>query len=474
MTGTVMLTVGLFMILPLIIAAIYGEPEGLWFIPITVFLVAVGIPLARINTNVKEIHARDAYATVALSWILISLFGCLPFYFSGEIKGFINCFFEIVSGFTTTGSSILSGDQIERMSKCMLFWRSFSNWAGGMGVLVLVLAFVSGNGANALHVLRAESTGPSVNKIAAKMRSTASILYIIYTLMTVLTIVLLLIGGMPLFDAITTSFATAGTGGVSIKGASLGAYNSYYLQGVVTVMMMLFGVNFSLYYLLILGDFKSVLKNEELRGYFAVIAASVILVTLNIRGSFSSLFDAFHHAAFQVSSIVTTTGFATVDFNLWPTFSKTILVFLMFCGACGGGTGGGIKVSRLIILLKSVKKEIYTLIHPRGVKIMMMDGKKIEHETVRRTNVYLVSYLTILIVSTLIVSLDNISFEGAFTSVMATLNNIGPGLAEVGPNVNYAFLSPLSKIVMILDMLIGRLEIFPILILFTPGTWKKR
>ena len=469
-----MLAVGIFMLLPLIVAVIYKEPEGIWFVPITAFLLAVGIPLANIRTDVREIYAKDAYITVALSWILISLFGCLPFYFSGEIKGFINCFFEIVSGFTTTGSTILSGDAIESMSKCMLFWRSFSNWAGGMGVLVFILAFAPGNGANTLHLLRAESTGPSVNKIASKMRSTASILYIIYTLMTIVTIVLLLAGGMPVFDSITTALATAGTGGFSIKAASLGAYNSYYLQGVVTVMMILFGVNFSLYYFLILGDIKSFFKNEELRGYFLVIAASIALITLNIRSAFPSLFDAFHHAAFQVSTIITTCGFATVDFNLWPTFSKMILVFLMFCGACGGGTGGGFKISRIIILLKSVKKELYTLIHPRGVKIMMMDGKKIEHETVRRTNVYLVSYLVILIVSVFIVSLDNISFEGAFTSVLGTLNNIGPGLAEVGPNANFAFLSPLSKLVMILDMLIGRLEIFPMLILMSPQTWMKK
>ncbi len=473
--GISMSAVSAFMVLPLVVAIIYKESSGIWFLPVMAFALAVGIPLShiKINTKFNEMYARDAYASVALTWIVMSLIGCLPFWLSGEIKGFINCFFEIVSGFTTTGASIMSPMEIDAMSKCMLFWRSFSHWAGGMGVLVFVLAFMPSGSENAIHILRAESTGPSVNKIASKMKHTASILYLLYTVMTLICFVLLVCGGMPVFDSITTAFATAGTGGFAVTGAGMGGYNSFYLQGVVTVFMALFGVNFSLYYLMLLGDFKSVFKNEELRGYVITIFVAIALITVNIRGGFGSLYEAFHHAAFQVSSIITTTGFSTVDFNAWPLFSKTILVILMFFGACAGSTGGGIKISRLIILSKSLKKEIYTLIHPRGVKVMLVDGKKIEHETVRRTNVYMVCYLAIFIISILIVSLDNISAETAFTSVTATLNNIGPGLDQTGPSAHFGFLSPLTKVVLILDMLIGRLEIFPMLVLFYPGAWRK-
>lgn len=471
--GFTMTLESLFMLLPMLVAIIYKEKIGLWFVPIAIVVFAIGFPLTRLKIKQKDTYMRDGFASVALSWIVMSVFGCLPFCLSGSIDGFLNSFFEIVSGFTTTGASVLTSDEINSMSKCMLFWRSFSNWAGGMGVLVFILAFAPSTGDNTIHILRAESTGPSVNKIASKMKSTATILYFLYIGLTLTTIILLLLGGMPLYDAIVHSFATAGTGGFSVQGSSIAAYDSFYLQSVITIFMALFGVNFSLYYLLLIGDFKSVLKNEELRWYVLVIVFSIVAIALNIRDSFSSFYESLHHAAFQVSSIITTTGFTTCDFDTWPVFSKTLLVLLMFCGACGGSTGGGIKFSRLIILFKTFKKEIYTLIHPRGVKVMMVDGKKLEHETLRRTNVFLVCYIIIFVVSHLILSFDKGDFTTHFSSVAATLNNIGPGLGLVGASGNFDFYSPLSKLVLIFDMLFGRLEIFPLLLLISPSAWKK-
>jgi len=376
----------------------------------------------------------------------------------------------VISGFTTTGSSILT--DVESLSQCMIMWRSFTHWIGGMGVLVFILSLLPLSGGYNMYIMKAESPGPSVGKLVPRVRSTAKILYTIYLFMTVLQIILLLIGGMPLFDSLAISFGTAGTGGFGIKNSSMAFYDSYYLQGVVTVFMILFGINFNVYHLLLTRHPKEAFRCEEARAYLGIIAAAVLFITFNIRGSFGSLFSAFHHAAFQVASIITTTGYSTVDFALWPEFSKGILVALMFIGACAGSTGGGFKVSRVVILLKAVKKELGSLIHPRSVKVLKLDGKPIEHNVLRSINTFLCAYIVIFTFSVLIVSLDNFDFATNFTAVAATFNNIGPGLAGAGPLQNFSKFSALSKYVMMFDMLAGRLEVFPLLLIFAPSTWK--
>ncbi|EXG86721.1 Trk-type K+ transport system, membrane component [Clostridium sp. ASBs410] len=459
-----------FMLLPCVTALIYRETSGYWFLAVMAVCGGIGIILTRKKPENMVFFAKEGFVSVALSWIVLSFFGAMPFYLSGEIPRFEDAMFEVISGFTTTGSSILT--DVESLSQCMIMWRSFTHWIGGMGVLVFILSLLPLSGGYNMYIMKAESPGPSVGKLVPRVRSTAKILYTIYLFMTVLQIILLLIGGMPLFDSLAISFGTAGTGGFGIKNSSMAFYDSYYLQGVVTVFMILFGINFNVYHLLLTRHPKEAFRCEEARAYLGIIAAAVLFITFNIRGSFGSLFSAFHHAAFQVASIITTTGYSTVDFDLWPEFSKGILVALMFIGACAGSTGGGFKVSRVVILLKAVKKELGSLIHPRSVKVLKLDGKPIEHNVLRSINTFLCAYIVIFTFSVLIVSLDNFDFATNFTAVAATFNNIGPGLAGAGPLQNFSKFSALSKYVMMFDMLAGRLEVFPLLLIFAPSTWK--
>ena len=428
------------------------------------FLICRGAPSA--------FYAKEGLVCVGGSWIVLSLVGCLPFYISGEIPRYVDAFFEIVSGFTTTGASILPN--VEALSKGILYWRSFSHWLGGMGVLVFLLAFTGGKGQGfTMHLLRAESPGPNVGKLVPKMRTTAAILYIIYVVITLLDIIFLLAGGMSLFESVCHAFGTAGTGGFGIKADSLASYSPY-LQNVTTVFMILFGVNFSCYYLLLLRQFKSVFSDEELRLYFGIIFASIALIVLNIRDLYPTLEETIRHAAFQVGSIITTTGYATTDFDLWPSFSKTILLCLMVVGACAGSTGGGLKVARLLLLLKGLRRNIRKMLHPRKVDVVRNNGVTVGENILDNTNAYLAAYVLILFGVFLVISLDGFSIGTNFSAVLCTFNNIGPGLEAVGPTCNFSAFSDLSKLVLSFAMLAGRLEIFPILILFSRDTWRKK
>ena len=461
-----------FMVLPTVVALIYRESEVWCFLATMAVCLMVGMLLVRRKPKNQIFYVAESFVAVSLSWVLLSVMGAVPFVLSGYIPNPIDALFETVSGFTTTGASILSN--VEQLPKCLLFWRSFTHWIGGMGVLVFVLAILPlAGGGYSMYLMRAESPGPSVGKLTPKVKNTAKILYLIYLVMTVLQMILLLIGGMPLFDSLATSFGTAGTGGFGIWNDSIAHYNSYYLQGVITVFMILFGVNFNVYYLLSIRKWKEALQCDEARVYFGIIACSILVITINIRAMFPTLFDAFHHAAFQVGTIITTTGFSTVDFDQWPELSKTILVGLMLVGACAGSTGGGMKVSRFIIWFKEIRKEIASLLHPRSVKVLKTEGKVIEPSVVSSVNAYFITYFFLYAASVLIVSLDNFDFTSNFTAVAATLNNIGPGLGAVGPTCNFGGFSILSKLVLMFDMLAGRLELFPMLLLFSPSTWKK-
>lgn len=467
--GWILTVEAVFMALSCIVAVIYQEKSGYAFLITLAICLALGLPLLLHRPKSKIFFAKEGFVSVTLSWIIFSFMGSLPFYLSREIPSYVDALFETISGFSTTGSSILS--DVEALSYCMIFWRSFTHWIGGMGILVFILAILPMTGGERMHILRAESPGPSIEKLVPRMRTTATILYTIYFFMTVLEIILLLIGRMPLFDAVTLAFGTAGTGGFAIKNAGIAPYSPY-LQNVITVFMFLFGINFNIYYLLLFRKFKTAFKSEELRAYFIIVISAIVAISFNL-GGIRGFFGAIHHAAFQVSSIITTTGYATVDFNTWPTFSKAILVFIMFIGACAGSTGGGMKVSRIVILFKTLGKELNYLIHKRSVKVLKFEGNRIEHETLRSINVFFVSYLFIFVASVLLISIDNFDFTTSVTAVVATLNNIGPGLELVGPMGNFGGFSTLSKFVMMFDMLAGRLEIFPMLLLFAPGTWKK-
>lgn len=445
------------------------------FLRTIIIILIVSLILWLVSRNAKTgFYAREGLVTTGLSWIVMSMLGCLPFYISGEIPSYIDCLFEIVSGFTTTGSSILTN--VEALSRSLLYWRSFTHWVGGMGVLVFLMAVVPLSGKNdgfTLHILRAESPGPSVGKLVPRMKKTASILYWIYLGLSVINLVFLLIGGMPLFDAICTMFGTAGTGGFGIKLDSMASYSPY-LQNVTTVFMFLFGVNFSCYYLLLMRRFKDVFHDEELRYYILIVLSSIILIAINIRSMYPTLEETIRHAAFQVSTIISTTGFATTDFNLWPAFSKAILLFLMLLGACAGSTGGGFKVSRLVLLFKSLRRNIHENLHPNEVRKIRVNGVNVDEKIIKTLNGYLMAYVLIIIVSYLIVSLDGFDVETNLSAIFATFNNIGPGLGACGPSASFAGFSPLSKLVMTGDMLAGRLEIFPILVLFSKSTWKRK
>lgn len=468
--GWVLNLQAIFMALPSLTAVIYNEEDISAFLVTMVICLAMGLPLTRKKPKNKVFHIKDGCVAVALSWFVLSLTGAIPFVLSGSIPHPIDAIFETVSGFTTTGSSILT--DVESLSKSVLIWRSFTHWIGGMGVLVFLLSLLPLAGGYHMNLMRAESPGPSVSKLVPKVQSTAKILYSIYLGMTVIQILLLLLGGMPVFDSLCITFGTAGTGGFGIRNDSMGGY-SLYCQIVTTIFMILFGVNFSAYYLILTKKFKSAFQIEEIRYYFGIIIAAVLLIAINSRHMFSGFGQAIQQSAFQVGSIITTTGYSSTDFNQWPALSKTILVILMFVGACAGSTGGGIKVSRIVLLLKAAKKEFQLYLHPNAVKKIKMDKKSVSHETLRSTNIFLSVYLLIFCGSILILSLDNFDMTTNFTAIAATLNNIGPGLEIVGPMGNFSSFSYLSKLVMIFDMLAGRLEIFPLMLLFFKGTWKK-
>ena len=468
--GWVMAIEGALMLLPCIVALIYQEFSGWYLAGVSLFCMLAGWLLIRKRPKNTVFYAKEGFVAVSLSWIVLSFLGAMPFYISGEIPVLEDALFEVISGFTTTGASILS--DVEALSHGMLMWRSFTHWIGGMGVLVFILAVLPLAGGYNIHIMRAESPGPSVGKLVPRVKTTAKILYLIYFGMTVLMLIVLLLCNMHWFDALCISVGTAGTGGFGILNASCGTYTTVQ-QAVITVFMILFGVNFNAYYLLLIRKPKDAFGSEEVRAYLGIILASTLLITWNIRGSFSSILMAFHHAAFQVASIITTSGFSSVDFDLWPSFSKTILILLMFCGACAGSTGGGIKVSRIVMGVKTVKKELSSLIHPRSIKILKFEGKPIEHTVLRSLNTYFIAYALIFVSSVLLISIDNFDFTSNFTAIAATLNNIGPGLAEVGPTCSFGGYSPFSKYIMMFDMLAGRLELFPMLLLFSPRTWMK-
>lgn len=469
--GKVLWIEGWILILPFLLGLGYLEffSAGAFLITLLICL-ALGFLLSFKKPKNHNFFALEGYVTVALSWLVLSLFGALPFIISGAIPSVFDALFETISGFTTTGASILA--DVESLPKCILFWRSFTHWIGGMGVLVFVLAVLPEKGGAHMYLMKAESPGPSVEKLVPRLRNTALILYGIYTAMTLLEIIILVCGKMPLFDAVTTSLGTAGTGGFGIKNSSIGGYSPF-VQNVVTVFMILFGVNFNIFYLILVRKWKQVWRSEELRAYLGIILVSILVVTAYILPMYSGLGEALRHSSFQVASIITTTGYSTTDFNLWHQAPKTILVILMFVGACAGSTGGGIKVSRVLIAIKTVRKEIFNFIHPHGVKKVEMDGHLIAHETVRAVNVYLVSYMVILFGSVLLLAVNDFDFTTNFTAVAATFNNIGPGMELVGPTQNFGIFSDFSKCVMMFDMLAGRLEIFPILVLFAPRTWRR-
>ena len=468
--GWVLLIEAICMIMPLICAMVYRETEALSFAYTILGTAIIGFTLTKLPIKTKSMYAKEGLIIVALSWIVMSLAGSVPFVISGYIPSFTDALFETVSGFTTTGASILTN--VEALPKSLLFWRSFTHWIGGMGVLVFLLAILPISGANNMHLMRAESPGPTVSKLVPRIKSTAKILYAIYSVMTITEIIFLLLGGMSPFEAIIHALGTAGTGGFGIKNNSIEGYSPY-LQNVITVFMLLFGINFSLYYLMLTKHFKEAIKSSELRTYLGLFAVASIFICINILPQANSISEALRLSCFQVASVMTTTGYSTCNFDLWPTFSKTILVILMFIGASAGSTGGGIKVSRIIVVVKSIGKELKTMIHPKSVRKLTVDGHAVEHETVRGINVFLAAYACIFVISLLIIALDNQSFTTSFTAVTSAINNIGPGLDAVGPAANFSILSPLSKLVMIFDMLAGRLEIFPILILFSSFTYKK-
>lgn len=467
--GNVLKIESFLMLLPCIVAVIYREKFGVYYLAVAVICMLLAVLMTHRKPKSYVFYLKEGCVITALSWIFLSFFGCLPFLFSREIPSFTDALFETISGFTTTGASILS--DVESLSHCSLFWRSFTHWIGGMGVLVFLLAIVPMSGGSNINLMRAESPGPSVGKLVPKVKHTARILYGIYLGLTILEIIFLLAGGMPVFDALTTSFGTAGTGGFGIKNDSLMGY-SVYLQWVVTVFMVLFGVNFNAYYYILFRNFKKAFSMEEVRYYFLIIFAAIGIIFMDMWDRSVSAFDALTKVAFQVGSIITTTGFSTTDFNLWPQTSKTILVLLMFIGACAGSTGGGIKVSRFVVLFKTIIKELNSYIHPKSVKKIKIDGKPVEHDVVRAINVYFITFMIIFSLSVLAISFEGKDLVTNFTAVAATINNIGPGLELVGPTQNFGVFSVFSKYVLMFDMLAGRLELFPLLILFHPVIWK--
>lgn len=461
---------GVLFLIPCLTALIYLETEGFCYLAVALICILIGWIMRRKKPANNVFYLKEGCVTTALSWIFLSFFGCLPFVFTGEIPFLPDALFETISGFTTTGASILS--DVETLSHCSIIWRCFTHWIGGMGVLVFLLAIIPMSGGSHINLMRTESPGPSVGKLVPKVKSTAQLLYIIYFTMTAIEFIFLLLGRMPVFDAINTSFGTAGTGGFGIKNDSMASYSPY-IKWVVTIFMILFGVNFNAYYLILFKQFKKAIKMEEVKCYFMIILASTLVIFINIVKTYTNVFKAFTDAAFQVGSIITTTGYSTTDFDLWPGTSKTILVMLMFVGACAGSTGGGIKVSRFVIMFKTVVKELRSYIHPKSIQKIKMDDKPVPHEVVRSVNVYGITFITIFAASIFLLSLERKDLITNFTAVATTLNNIGPGLNLVGPTRNFDLFSPFAKFVLMFDMLAGRLELFPLLILFHPTIWKE-
>ena len=464
-----------FMLPALGIGFLDGDRKTTWAFVATIAAIAVVVLVLGIFSvrAGRGFYVKEGLICVGSGWILMSLFGCLPFFLSGEIPRFIDALFEIVSGFTTTGASILSNP--EELTRAALYWRSFSHWLGGMGVLVFLLAVLpvsNGTEGFTMHLLRAESPGPSVGKLVPKMKQTAKVLYLVYIAMTLANIVFLLAGGMNLFDSLCTAFGTAGTGGFGIKSDSMGSYSPY-IQVVTTVFMLLFGINFSCYYLILIKQFRSVFKDEELRLYLGLVFGSIALITVNLIGTYSNIWENLRHSSFQVASIVTSTGYSTVDFDLWPTFSKAIILFLMMVGACAGSTGGGLKCMRLLLLLKTVKRNIAQVLRPNRVKVVTVNGRTMDEKLISNTNAYFAIYVLLMVGSFLVISLENFSPMTNFTAVLSCFNNIGPGLEGVGPMYSYGGYSILSKVVLIFDMLAGRLEIFPVLMLFNFRAWRR-
>lgn len=470
--GWVLIVEAVAMQIGTITSLIYGEKEAWYFVLTGVVSAILGVLAIKVKKPKNMVlYQKAGFAATALSWILLSLAGCMPFWLSGEIPHFIDAFYETVSGFTTTGSTILN--DVEALSKGMLMWRSFLHWLGGMGVIVFLLAIIPKlGGQQNIFLMKAESPGPIIGKSVPRMRNYATMLYGIYIILTALEFILLLFGGLNVFEAINTSFSTAGTGGFGIYNSNAAAFDSYYVQMVIAVFMLLFGVNFSVYLCLIARKFKQSLKFEELWIYLGIVAVSTAIIAFNISSIYKP-YDAFHQSFFYVTSIISTTGFGLTDVNKWPELSKTIIIILTFIGASAGSTGGGFKISRIILLFKEVRKEFSLLVHPRNVKLVKMDGKAVNHDIMRTTSMYLVLYIGVFAISFLLVSIDNMDFTTSFTAVAANLNNTGPGLGAVGPVGNYADFSILSKIVFIFDMLAGRLEIYPLLLLFAPSAWKK-
>ena len=460
-----------FLVLPALVGLIYREHASVSYLAVAVLCLTLGVLLTHKKPRSTNLYTREGFVAVALSWIIMSIFGAIPFVLTGDIPFYVDALFETISGFTTTGSSILT--DVESISKASLFWRSFSHWIGGMGVFVFIMAILPMMGGSTMNLMKAESPGPSVSKLVPHVKDTAKILYGIYIAITICEATILRALGMPLFDSLTTTFGTVGTGGFGIRNDSIAGYSPA-IQITITVFMILSGINYTAYFYILTGKIKELFKIEEVRWYLAIIFGSVAVITWNVRSLYPTFSETLRHAFFQVGSIITTTGYATTDFDLWPALSKTLLVTLMFIGACAGSTSGGIKVSRILILLKTIRKELSLIIHPRQVKKIRMDGHPVDHETLRSANVFLVVYFVLLLTSMLLISVDEFDFSTNFTSVVTVLNNIGPGLNLVGPTQNFSIFSPFSKFVLMFDMLAGRLELFPMMILLMPSTWKRK
>ncbi len=475
--GRITLIASMLFLMPLIVSLIYRDGCAFTFLIPAILMSSVGALCTAFRPADMTSYAKEGFVTVTMMWLIFSLFGAIPFLLSHSIPRFIDAFFETVSGFTTTGSTILR--DIESLPPSILFWRSLTHWVGGMGVLALAIALLpndsSGNPDNsAVHILRAETPGPTFGKLVAKLRYNVRILYGIYTALTLLEILFLAVGGMPLFDSVINAFGTAGTGGFAIRNASIGAYDSLYVEMVIAVFMLLFGVNFNIYYFVLTGKFLKILKSEELRWYLGIVAFSTFAITWNILPLYGNAARSLRASFFQVAAIITTTGFGTADFDLWPTFSKVLLVLLMFIGACSSSTAGGLKISRVLILVKSTLREIRSQIHPREVRMIRCDGTTVDRAVAHGVAYYFALYILILLFSSVLISFNGMDFTSTVTSVITCLNNIGPGLGKVGPSGNFADLSVLSKLVLIFDMLAGRLEIYPLIITLSPAVWRRR
>lgn len=462
----------ILLLIPFFVALFYGQGDANAFLYTVLLMIPIALILIKIKGKKNEIYAKEGFLTVGLAWIVISFFGALPFVFSGAIPSLVDAFFETSSGFTTTGASILT--EIQSLPKGILFWRSFTHWVGGMGFLIFILALMPTFSGNTIHLLKAESPGPTPGKIVPKIKQTAKILYAIYFVLTLIETIFLKSAGLSWYDSIIHALGTAGTGGFSNMNASVAAFNNPAVEWIITIFMLLFGVNFVLYFQLIRGNVKAFFKSEELKWYLIAVFASIIIIAVNIIPfNHGDVTKSIRDSAFQVSSIVTTTGYATVNFNLWPTLSKVILIMLMFMGAMAGSTGGGIKTIRIVIIFKAIRREIDKILHPRRVKSVKIDGNVVEEETISGVFLFIFAYIIISLIAIFIVSFDNFDITTTVTSVIATLSNIGPGLEIVGPAGNFSAFSDLSKLVLSFCMLAGRLEIYPMLILFSPSLWKK-